>query len=142
MATRASQQQKTQTKGVKMSSLPKHDRSDLPEYVKSEELQNIRPFTIYNGTRNRGRFGDRINFNVAWKDGDTVIKRVWTLAENDERLDILTEAKRSGGVTNCRVIRLHLGGGQTYWKIIDNDEAMPDEAYNTASDIADDEIPL
>lgn len=116
-------------------------RADLPDFIKAEELQAQYPFTIFGASPSKGRFGDRIRFDVAYKQGDEVIKKVLTLSANDERNDLMYEVRRHGAIVGCRLVEIQLGGGQTYWKIIDADAALPETVIMDES-VRDEEIPF
>lgn len=130
-------------KSVRMSEVAQA-RGDLPEYIKAEELVAFRPFTIFGATPSKGRFGDRVRFDVAYKDGGTTVKRVLTLSANDERNDLMYNVRRNGAIVGCRIVQLHLGGGQTYWKIVDNDAALPEDVHlvDAGTQMSIDEIPF
>jgi hypothetical protein len=96
-------------------------KTDAPEFIKSGELETKFPFTIYGASEKSGQYGDRIYFQVAWKDTNgEVIKRVWTPTANDERRAIMREVKKSA-ITNCRVVAVPTNGQYDYYKIIDAD---------------------
>lgn len=136
---------KTERKPARMKDVAV-PRTDMPEYVKAEDLQLVSPtpFTIFNVSGpHPGRFGQRYKFGVAWKENGQVVKKVLTLTENDERRELAFQVRKHGAITNCRIVEIQLGGGQTYWKILDNDEPLPDQVRSDdAPPIADDDIPF
>jgi hypothetical protein len=118
-------------------------KTDLPEYVKSEELTHIRPFTIFGARLDpKGRFGPRYKFDVAWRHEGGTVKKVLTLSANEERENLAYQVQKHGAIINCRLIQINLGGGQTYWKIIDNDDPIPDDVPITTQQMSLEEIPF
>lgn len=112
-------------KGTKLSELGLLQRTDSPEYIKSEELAKYFPFTIYSGKETRGRFGERINFKVAFKIDGELQKRDWTPTANEDRRLLLHAVRSKGAITNCRLIEIPLTGGDfNYWKVVDADENL------------------
>lgn len=117
------EEKKSKSVGRKLSDV--HIRpatqTDRPEYIKSAELTTKHPFTIYGAREKTGDYGDRIFFQVAWKDanGETV-KRLWTPTANDERRELMKEVKKSA-IINCRLLEVPTNGRYDYFKIIDAD---------------------
>lgn len=111
--------------------------SELPQFIKGEELTQYRPFTIYGCARMAGRYGEKFHFDIAFKIDGEVNKRVLTLSVNRDREAISKAFHFGGPIVNCRLIKLNTSPTTTYWKIIDNDDPIPDEV-STASLTADD----
>jgi hypothetical protein len=139
----------TTGKGVKLGALGIDDgqgKTDKPEYIKPRDLEPIYPFTIFHAAKGKGRFGDRINFSVAYKLPEgTVEKKVLTLSVNDEKQQLMYHVNRNKAITNCRIVEIDLGQGYTYWKIIDADSPIPEGAILDgahAPTLTDDDIPF
>lgn len=122
-------------------------KTDSPEFIKSEQLMLQYPFTIYGGREQRGRFGERIHFNVAWLNGDgEKIKRVWTPTANDDRRDLLLTVRQHGALINCRLIAIPTGGEFDYWKVVDADidvdKYIAENSAERRGEPTDDDIPF
>lgn len=129
----------------KMSEIKNEEvaKTDLPEYIKSEELQAHFPFTIFGAAPDKGRFGDRVRFDVAFKIEGVVNKRVWTPSVTKDRTALMLEVRQGGAITGCRLVELDLSGGYTYWKVIGADEPLPENVIiGDARSVRDEEIPF
>jgi len=143
----SNREDKKKKSGVKLGNTKAATRTDAPEFIKSEELMLQHPFTIYGGREQRGRFGERINFNVAFKNADNeVVKRVWTPTANDDRRDLLMLVRQHGAVINCRLIAIPTGGEYDYWKVIDADtdvdKYIAENSAERRNEPTDDDIPF
>jgi len=135
----------TKTKGVRLSEAGLQPRTDSPEYINGNELQNHYPFTIFGATARSFRGQPKIDFAVAFKVAGELQKRVLTLTENDERKGLLVVVKREGAITNCRIIKIPTGD-MGYWKIVDaaddvNQYIAPAAIQSSEHEISDDDIP-
>lgn len=134
-------------KGSKFGEVYKQpERTEGPEYIQPADVKNLDRFTIYGGEEHNGRFGNKINFQIAWKENGSVVKKVVTLTANKERKDILYLVRREQGLTDMRLYEIQLGGDATYWKLWDADAAAPENAIMGSGPVApqmtDDDIPF
>lgn len=129
-------------KAVRLGELNMPQRTDAVDYIKAEDLQLIDRFTIFSAFPGKNSRGEYVRFGVAWKEGDTVIKRVFTASANDERNALLREVRRHGAITNCRLYIVNIGGGMTYNKIQDADAIPPEGVSESSPSAGDDDIPF
>lgn len=117
--------------------------SELPEYIKGDELSRLHPFTIFGVTRiERGQYGPKFHFDVAYKIEGQVNRRVLTLSVDRKREAIATAILQNGPIVGCRIIKVNTSPTTTYWQIIDVDDPLPEEVSAAAVDIPADEIPF
>ncbi len=136
---------KKERKGAKAGAVIKQ-KADLPEFIKPEDLKHVYPFTIFSANEHKGRFGPRIVFGVAFKEGNSVTRRVLALSDNTERREMMYAVRTNEFITDCRLIKIHLGGDQTYWKIVDVDTPLTEfnlgDETTPQQDLKDEDIPF
>lgn len=145
---KSAKNQKTEKQGLKLGDdkaySERREKTDLPDFIKPEELAPFFPFTIHSSREFKLHGADKIQFGVAYKDseGETQ-KRVVTLSKNDERTQLMVLQRRNRFIRDCRIIKLHLGS-TTYWKIQDVDLPLPLEASpdNPVVDLETSDIPV